>query len=68
MARYRAIALLNLEVSEILPTNESSGKLVSQAELEQFDLRKYMTVAVEGESKEDCLLKLKERINEFGRR
>lgn len=62
---YQAVILLNIEVQDVLPTGELSGRILKSDELEKFGLRKNMVVSVEGFDKFECLKKLKEKIDEF---
>lgn len=65
---HKAIILLTIEVHDILPSGECSGQPVPQNTLKEHGLKRNMTVTVDGFDMDDCLKKLKERINEFGRK
>lgn len=62
--KHRAILHVKLEVHSLLDSNECSGYLVEQEELQQFGLKPRMIFAIDGPTKEECLrflsLKLKE--------
>lgn len=62
---HQAIILMNIEVQDVLPTGELSGKVLKTEELAQFGLKKTMVLSVEGFDKFECLKKLKEKIDEF---
>lgn len=65
MAKYRAVVLIAVEVSDILETGECSGHILTKDELKEAGITKSSTIAIDGDSKEECLQKLKEKINGF---
>ena len=66
-APHKAVCLLSIEVHSILPSGECSGKLVTKAELSEFNIKPKVVVSVSGFSKKDCLNKLRKAIDEFGK-
>lgn len=58
-APHRAVILLNIEIHEVLPTNECSGKLVSISELKDAGIKPKMVISISGFDRQDCLKKLK---------
>lgn len=61
---HRAVILLNIEIHEVLPTNECSGKLVDISELKDLGLKPKMVVSISGFDRQDCLKKLKKWIDD----
>jgi hypothetical protein len=65
MAKHRAVVLMHIDLCEVLETGESSGHAMTRDELKEVGLNSNLTVAVEGDSKEECIARLKEKINGF---
>jgi len=64
--KYKAILLVRLEVHEVLPSGECQGQPVPLTELQEHNLKSKFTITLEGFDKDDCLRKLKEKLDEFG--
>ncbi len=62
---HKAILLIKLEVHNILPTGECSGRPVTVAELKQYNLRPAFTKTVNGFDRHECLRKLSEILNQL---
>lgn len=62
---HKAVILLRIEVHEVLPTNECSGNPISRDILKEYGLDTKMTVSVDGFDMDNCLAKLKEKIDGF---
>lgn len=65
MVKHRAVILMDIELCEVLQSGESSGRPMTKEELKAEGLSKVTTVAVEGDSRDECIRKLKEKINGF---
>lgn len=65
-APHRAVILINIEVHEVLPTNECSGKLVDISDLKDIGLKPKSVVSISGFDRQDCLKKLKKWIDNAG--
>lgn len=64
---HKAVCLIQIEIHEVLPTGECSGKLVQGKELADAGLKVKQVLSVSGFNKTDCLMKLKKALDEFGR-
>lgn len=62
---HKAVILLTVEVHEILPSGECSGQPVPNNILKEHGLKRNMVVSVDGHDMDDCLKKLKEKIDGF---
>lgn len=65
MTPHTATILMVIEVSNVLPTGECSGNIIPDKDLEEYGLKRKVVVAVKGLTKEECLSKLRDKINEF---
>lgn len=63
--KHRAVLNIRLEVHEVLPTGECAGRPVKLSEFPDYKLRPAMVVAVDGHDLHNCLLKLKEKLEEL---
>lgn len=61
------LALMNimLEVYPLSEAGECSGEVVKINELSEFNLKPSILVSILGKNKEDCLNKLKQKIEEL---
>lgn len=64
-APHKAVILLNIEIHEVLPTGECSGKVLTDKELIENGLKKFMTVSMNGFDKFECVKKLKQLLSQF---
>lgn len=64
---HRAAILLTINVSDVLPTGESTNEPVSEDILAEYGIKKNMVVVVNGFDLDNCLKNLKSKIEEFGR-
>lgn len=62
---HKAVILLTIEVHEILPSGECSGQPVPNNILKEYGLKRNMVVSVDGHDMDDCLKKLKEKVDGF---
>lgn len=65
MTAHTATILMVIEVSSLLPTGECSGNIIPDKDLEEFGLKRKTILSVKGLTKEECLSKLRDKINEF---
>lgn len=65
MTAHTAAILMVIEVSNLLPTGECSGNIIPDSDLEAYGLKRKMILSVKGLTKEECLTKLRDKINEF---
>lgn len=66
-APHKAVILIQIEVHEVLPTGECSGRLVPVSELAEVGIKPKQVISVSGFNKHDCLQKLKKELDEFGK-
>ena len=64
-APHMAVMNVMVEVHEVLDTGECSGRLVTQEELDRFDIKSFFLMSVKGYNRDDCLQKLKNKIRDF---
>lgn len=64
---HRAAILMKIEVSDVLPTGESTNNPVPIERLEEYGLGSTMVIVVNGFDMDNCLQKLKSKIDEFKR-
>lgn len=62
---YRAVVYLNLEVHPLDSNGECSGRIVSLSKLAEYSLKDRMLLKIDGFDMHDCLMKLKNKIEEF---
>ena len=62
---HRAVIVMRIEVSDVLPTGESTNNPVDEAILKEYGINKQMLVLVEGFDMDNCLQKLRMKIDEF---
>lgn len=61
---YKAIIDLRIEVHEV-KDNKCQGRIVQDSELKQVGLKNNLLISIDGATKNDCLTKLKEWIDEY---
>ena len=64
---YRAIINMNIEVHKVNDKNECSGMIVPTNELSGYGLANCMLLAIDGQTKNDCLTKLSELLKDIKR-
>lgn len=57
-----AILNVNIEVMELLPTGECSGKIIPPS---QLDIKKNLILSIKGFDAADCVKKLKRKLEQF---
>jgi len=62
---HKADILFHINVHEVLPTGEMSGEIVGNEELAIFEIKPVMRYCINGDTKELCLRRLREVLNEF---
>lgn len=62
---HKAVILMTIEVHDVLPTGECSGNIVSSDVLSEYGIKPKTLLSVDGNSKEECLSKLRDKINAF---
>lgn len=65
--KHKAIIQLRIEIHEVLPTGECSGKPLSLKDFPEYGLKNTMLMAVDGYDRHDCLLKLKQKLEDFAK-
>lgn len=60
--RHRAVLNVKIEVHELLSSGECAGRPVRLSEHPGYNLRPSMLFSVDGETLHQCLLKLKEKL------
>jgi len=63
--KHKAVILMTVEVHELLESGECSGRPVKTEELLKYGISPKQTISITGETKDFCLRKLSEKINEF---
>jgi len=62
MRPHKAVICISIEVHDVLPTGECSGKPISSKELEKNNIKSDYLEYIDGSSLEQCLEKLKKWI------
>lgn len=62
---HRAVVLLRIEVSDVLSSGESTNNPVDEKIITEYGLAPKMLVTVEGFDMDNCLQKLRAKIDEF---
>lgn len=62
---HMAIVHMSVEIHEVLPTGECSGKIVKSSELAEFGLKPTFVLRVKGFDKFECIKKLKALMEKF---
>ncbi len=60
---YKAVMDLKIEVHEVKENNVCSGNIITESEMKDYGLKNNFLLSIEGETKNDCLTKLKDWIN-----
>ena len=60
-----AVINVSLEVHSVLDSGECSGKVVSTDKLSEYNIKPHFLLSVTGNNMEDCLSKLKNKIEEI---
>lgn len=61
---YKAIIDLRIEIHEI-KDGKCQGSIVPESEMNKIGLKNNLLISIDGVTKNDCLTKLKEWINEY---
>lgn len=64
---HKAHILMRIEVSDVLPTGESTNNSIPESLLKEYGLAKTMVLTVSGFDMDNCLHNLKQKIEEFKR-
>lgn len=64
---HQAVVFVQLEVHELLDTGECSAKIVGPKTLEQFELKPKQVLTIKGQTREECLKKLKGILDGFSK-
>lgn len=59
---HKAIINIQIDINDILPTGECSGKVVSDKNLKEKDIKTSYLVYIDGSSLEQCLENVKQWI------
>jgi len=62
---HRAAILMKIEISDVLPTGESTNNPIPIERLQEYELAPTMVIIVNGFDMDNCLQKLKQKIDEF---
>ena len=62
---HTAVLNIMVEVHSLSDNGECSGNIVNSKKLEEYGLKPAFLLGVNGNSMEDCLIKLKEKITRF---
>lgn len=62
---HRAVVLLRIEVSDVLSSGESTNNPVDEKIITEYGLSPKMLITVEGFDMDNCLQKLRAKIDEF---
>ena len=62
---HKAVVLMTIEIHEVLPTGECCGFPVPPEELKEYGLNPKAVLTLTGQTKEECLKKLKKVLNDF---
>jgi hypothetical protein len=63
--KHKAIIVLKVTVHEILESGEFDAHLVSQEDLAKYDIKSKAVITVEGYDKNNCLKRLKDKLNDL---
>lgn len=61
---YKAVIDIRIEVHEV-KDGRCSGNIIPEAEMNKVGLKNNLLISIDGATKNDCLTKLKEWINEY---
>lgn len=64
-SKHQAIVLIKVEAHDVLSTGECSGNPVPASTLSEYGLKPTESFSISGEDRDDCLRKLKEKIDVF---
>ena len=59
---HKAVLQITIDVMDVKPTGECSGRPLKNNELSEFGLKTVMTRTINGFDRQDCLTKLKRLI------
>ena len=62
---HTAILHIKIDVYDVLPTGECSGNTVPSSILKDYKLKPFMLLAIDGYDMDDCLKKLRRKIEDF---
>jgi hypothetical protein len=65
--KHKAIIHLRIEVHDVLPTGECSGKPLKLNQYPEYGLKHSMLIAIDGYDRHDCLQKLKNKLEELAK-
>jgi hypothetical protein len=64
-APHQAVMLLKIDIHELLPTGECSGKQLTREEIHDCGLSKSVVLLVNGKDKQDCVDNLISKLEVF---
>lgn len=63
MSKYKAVVLYQINVYDVLPSGECSGRVLPDKELKSEGIPRSSSITISGNTKEECLLNVRNFIS-----